>query len=208
MQETALGVPAWVTPMNHTSRDSVRFPGVAFYWHRYCSKSCYKKTWIGGVVEGKPRVLVVDDEPANRELLRRVNNYFAFETVEAEDGEDGWALYQKVKPALTISDIYMPKMNGVQLLASIKKHDKTAKVILITGYARFRAMLETCPYQPDGFLQKPFDIEKLGRLMRALLSEFKLDQEAQDRNQSNDKIGPPRAIPESPLPVEELEHDD
>ena len=121
--------------------------------------------------------------------------------------KDGWALYQKVKPALTISDIYMPKMNGVQLLASIKKHDKTAKVILITGYARFRAMLETCPYQPDGFLQKPFDIEELGRMMQAFLSRTKSEQDPQVRNQSNDKIGPPGAIPESPLPVEELEHD-
>jgi len=158
-------------------------------------------------VEGRPRVLVVDDEPAVRELLRRVNNYFGFETTEAENGEDGWILYQEIKPTLTISDIYMPKMNGMQLLSSIKKSDKTAKVILMTGYVRFRAMLETCTYPPDGFLQKPFDIEEVGHMMQAFLAEPKSEHDPQVRNQPDDKVDSPGTIPESPLPVEEPEHD-
>jgi YesN/AraC family two-component response regulator len=159
-------------------------------------------------MDKKPEVLIVDDEATARLLLRRVNNYFGFETVEAENGEDGWALYQKVKPDLTVSDIYMPKTNGLQLLACIKKHDKTAKVILITGYARFQAMLETCAYPPDGFLEKPFDIEELGRMMQALLSESELEQEARDRNQPTSEVGPTEALPEKPLPAEELERGD
>jgi two-component system response regulator MprA len=158
-------------------------------------------------MEQRAKVLVVDDERASRELLGRISEHFGFEAVKAEDGEEGWALYQKTQPDLTISDIYMPKMNGLQLLASIKKRDEMAKVILITGYFRFRAMLETCSYLPDGFLQKPFDIEELGRLMCSLLGEPQSEQQAQDEERPTPEDGPQGAAPERPLSVEEPEHD-
>ena len=114
------------------------------------------------------KILVVDDEAISRTLLRRVNDHFKFETIEAEDGEEGWKLFQETEPDLVISDIYMPKMNGIQLLANIKRYDSDSKVILITGFPNFRSMVATSPYLPDGFLEKPFKIEELGRLMRTL----------------------------------------
>ncbi len=116
----------------------------------------------------KFKILVVDDEAVTRILLRRVNNHFGFETVEAEDGEEGWKLFKETDPDLVISDIYMPNMNGIQLLSNIKKCNKNFKVILITGYSNFHGMLDMCLYPPDGFLEKPFKIEDLGRLMKTL----------------------------------------
>lgn len=123
-------------------------------------------------METNLKILVVDDEAIARNLLHRVNDYFGFETVEAEDGEEGWALFQDIEPDIVISDIYMPNMNGIQLLSSIKRYDSTSKVILITGFPNFRRMVKTCPYCPDGFLEKPFKIEELGRLMRALTGKY------------------------------------
>ncbi|MFH1011503.1 MAG: response regulator [bacterium] len=117
--------------------------------------------------------MVVDDEPSARGLLRRVNSHFGFETIEARDGEEGWELYVQDKPDLTISDIYMPKMNGLQLLSKIKKDDENAKVILITGFSHFRLLLQTNSHlRPDGFLEKPFDIEDLGRVMKKFLNDM------------------------------------
>jgi len=124
-------------------------------------------------MEGKPRILIVDDEAAARGLLRRVNSHFGFETIEAKDGEEGWELYIEDKPDLTISDIYMPKMNGLQLLSKIKKDNENAKVILITGYSHFRLLLQNNPQiRPDGFLEKPFDIEDLGQVMKKFLHDM------------------------------------
>jgi YesN/AraC family two-component response regulator len=158
-------------------------------------------------MEQRAKILVVDDERASRELLGRVSEHFGFEAVKAEDGEEGWALYQKTQPDLTISDIYMPKMNGLQLLASIKKRDEMAKVILITGYFRFRAMIETCSFLPDGFLQKPFDIEELGRLICSLLGEPQAGKETQEKDRPTPEHDPQEVAPERPLSVEEPEHD-
>ena len=122
-------------------------------------------------MEPKFKVLVVDDEATARNLLHRVNDYFGFETLEAEDGQEGWELFRSEEPDIVISDIYMPNMNGIQLLSNIKRYDSTAKVILITGFPNFRSMVKTCPYCPDGFLEKPFKIEELGRLMRTLAAK-------------------------------------
>lgn len=124
-------------------------------------------------MEEKPRILVVDDEAVTRDLLRRVNNYFNYETLEAEDGEKAWDIFQKTAPDLTISDIYMPNMNGLQLLANIKRRDSDAKVILITGYPNYRMMVKSSPTPPDGFLEKPFKIEELGRTISTLLRQLK-----------------------------------
>ena len=116
----------------------------------------------------KLKILVVDDEAISRNLLHRVNDYFGFETFEAEDGQEGWELFKDTEPDIVISDIYMPNMNGIQLLSSIKRYDSASKVILITGFPNFRSMVKTSPYPPDGFLEKPFKIEELGLLMRTL----------------------------------------
>jgi CheY-like chemotaxis protein len=117
---------------------------------------------------GKLRVLVVDDDKVTRELLRRVNDYFGLETLEAKDGVEGWRVYQQTKPDLIVSDIHMPRMNGVQLLSTVKKHNAGAKVILITGYPTYLETLRSSAHPPDGFLEKPFGIEDLRRLMVAL----------------------------------------
>ncbi len=119
-------------------------------------------------METKLKVLVVDDEAIARNLLHRVNDYFGFETIEAEDGQEGWKLFREIEPDIVISDIYMPNMNGIQLLSCIKRSNSDSKVILITGFPNYRSMVKTSPYPPDGFLEKPFKIEDLGRLMRTL----------------------------------------
>jgi DNA-binding NtrC family response regulator len=117
---------------------------------------------------GKLRVLVVDDDEVTRELLRRVNDYFGLETLEAKDGDEGWKVYQQAEPDLIVSDIHMPRMNGLQLLSSVKKHNANAKVILITGYPTYRETVRSSSRPPDGFLEKPFGIDELRRLMIAL----------------------------------------
>jgi CheY-like chemotaxis protein len=114
---------------------------------------------------GRLRVLIVDDDEVTRQLLRRVNDYYGIETLEAKDGDEGWRVYQQAHPDLIVSDIHMPRMNGLQLLSIVKKHNVGAKVILITGYPTYLETLKSIADPPDGFLEKPFAIEDLRRLM-------------------------------------------
>lgn len=161
-------------------------------------------------MEEKPKVLLVDDEASIRELLRRVNNYFGFETIEASDGEEGWTVYMEIEPDLVVSDICMPKMNGVQLLANIRRYDEHAKVILITGHCYYRNLAKTWPYPPNGFLEKPFEIGELGRMMQELIGDTSSEHESEtmDCPESVPLSCSPETTPENAACIPTLEHDD
>ncbi len=109
----------------------------------------------------KPLVLLVDDDCDFLNALELSVQELGFRTITAVDGEDGWKKYINHLPMLVISDIYMPKKNGLVLLGQIKEHNFSQVVILITGFAHYRQMLSTMRFPPDGFIQKPFSLDKL-----------------------------------------------
>ncbi len=106
-------------------------------------------------------VLIVDDDNDMLDVLKTTIETVGFEPLLAHDGEEGWQQYIKHEPPLVISDIYMPKKNGVNLLEDIKKHKNDTVVILITGYAHYRELTENSVYPPDAFLSKPFSLNEL-----------------------------------------------
>jgi two-component system chemotaxis response regulator CheY len=119
---------------------------------------------------GEKIVLVVDDDAFARDLLVKICKHFDCVAHEAEDGEAAWKLWQELNPALTITDIYMPKMNGVQLLRNIRRADSKAKVMLMTGYDHYKQLIEDHNSQPTDFVVKPFDVATVGRKIRELVN--------------------------------------
>lgn len=117
----------------------------------------------------KKTILVVDDEKPIRDLLEKLNTLLGYSTLEAEDGESGLALFEREHPQLVISDIYMPKMNGLQLLRSIRRIDPSAPVILITGYSHYKQLIGDQQSRPDGYFEKPFKVLDLAARIKALL---------------------------------------
>jgi len=109
----------------------------------------------------QPLALVVDDELNIREMLCDALETYGFLVLTASDGMEAWELYQKNEPHIVISDIYMPKMNGIMLLKQIKERDPRRPVILITGYHHYKQLVDTAEYPPDGFLSKPFRLNDL-----------------------------------------------
>jgi YesN/AraC family two-component response regulator len=116
-------------------------------------------------------VLVVDDEKVIRDLLCRVMEFYDYRSVEAEDGESAWGVYEHEHPDLVISDIYMPKLSGIHLLRKIRRADPKTKVILITGYSTFTQFTNDPSSKPDAFFIKPLEIEVLAATMNKLLTE-------------------------------------
>lgn len=109
----------------------------------------------------KPLALVVDDDRDVRETLVEALSMYGFAVLDAADGQEAWKLYQAHDPALVISDIYMPRMNGLMLLKQIKEVTPHRAVILITGYHHYKQLTETSKHPPDGFINKPFRVEEL-----------------------------------------------
>lgn len=113
-------------------------------------------------------VLVVDDEALLRRAMRRGLEQRGFHVEEAEDAEQALALMKQQAPALLLSDIRMPGMDGVELARLARQSYPKLPILLISGYADGAAR-EVVPGMEVGFLSKPFSLARLGEAVDELI---------------------------------------
>ncbi|MBY6261347.1 response regulator [Azospirillum sp. 412522] len=87
-----------------------------------------------------PTVLVVDDDPAIRLVLRRLLENVGVEVSEAEDGDEAMRLFRASRPDLVICDVVMPYADGLQTIRRMRRLAPAAKIIAISGGGRSKAM--------------------------------------------------------------------
>jgi two-component system, cell cycle sensor histidine kinase and response regulator CckA len=107
-------------------------------------------------------VLVVDDETAVRRFAVRVLQREGYEVLEAADGLEALEMLRagKVTVDLIVSDIVMPRMNGVELMQAVTESDPRIPVVLMSGYAT-AALSELGIATPCSIVPKPFPAERL-----------------------------------------------
>jgi DNA-binding NtrC family response regulator len=107
-------------------------------------------------------VLVVDDEAAVRRFAARVLERAGYGVVEAIDGAEALELVRRDGESLelVVSDIVMPRMNGVELMQALSISHPSLPVILMSGYAT-AALSERGIAAPCGIIPKPFPAERL-----------------------------------------------
>jgi DNA-binding NtrC family response regulator len=122
----------------------------------------------------KGRILIVDDEPVIAESLSEMLEGWGYETAVAPDGLLGLAKVEEFNPAVVVSDVYMPNLDGFGLLREMRQlHPETA-VILLTGQGTVEMALRAI--QEEGafhYLEKPIDFAKL-RLVVERAAEYAL----------------------------------
>jgi putative two-component system response regulator len=120
---------------------------------------------------GSALVLIVDDEPPNRELLRRMLARDGVETVTAADGHEALAAVSKRAPDLVLLDIGLPGINGFEVCRALKASRATRliPVVMVTGMIDRRHRISGIEAGADDFLSKPFDTEELKARVRSLL---------------------------------------
>jgi two-component system chemotaxis response regulator CheY len=118
-------------------------------------------------------VLVVDDSAAIRKILQRVlrQTGMAINTIhEAGNGEEALALLKQHKVHLILSDINMPKMDGLQLLASLKSGDcAQVPVVMITTEGGETKVAEAVRLGAAGYVRKPFTAEQIKEKLAGIL---------------------------------------
>jgi len=127
------------------------------------------------VWKGKGRVLVVDDEQAILDALEGMLQLIGFEVRCCGTGAEAVRTFMD-RPddfALVILDLTMPDIDGVQVLQSMRRLRPTARILLVSGFSEEETMLRFLGNSPSGFLQKPFDLEKLRSAMRLVLEPEK-----------------------------------
>ena len=116
---------------------------------------------------GPALVLIIEDNERNLKLARDILNHAGYETLEAENAEDGLELARARHPGLVLMDVQLPGMDGVQALVRLRADPATADipVIALTANALPRDRAQA---MADGFfdyLTKPIDV---GRLLQAI----------------------------------------
>jgi DNA-binding response OmpR family regulator len=112
-------------------------------------------------------ILIVDDEPVVRALLRAALEPSGSRIIEAEDGEGALECAWQDRPELIVLDVGLPLLSGVDVCRAVKTHLPPPRVMLITGN-RFTYGVEDCG--ADAIIEKPFDTAALLEVAQRLLS--------------------------------------
>ncbi len=116
----------------------------------------------------KHRVLVIDDEPGMRSLMRRGLGLAGFEVQTAEDGELGLELVETYLPSLVLLDLMMPGLDGFETLERLCALIPCPKVIVLSGRDEPEDRARTT--KASGFLVKPISFDALLEMMNLMLN--------------------------------------
>ncbi len=107
------------------------------------------------------RILIVDDETSIRGALRQLFEYEGHEVAVAGDGPEGIERVRGFRPHVTLLDVKMPGMDGLDALARIREADPTALVVMISGHGTIETAVEATRRGAYDFLEKPLDTDRL-----------------------------------------------
>ena len=113
-------------------------------------------------------LMIVEDEAAIREGVSEFLRSQGYYGCEAADGQEALDLFGEVSVDLVLLDIMMPKKNGFEVLAEIRK-TSTVPVLMLTAVADEEAQIKTFDLLVDGYIQKPFSLALLAKRIEALL---------------------------------------
>ena len=118
------------------------------------------------------RILIVDDDPAIREIIEKTLSAYQYETETAAEGFEAGVKVPTFQPNLIILDIHMSGKDGFEVCRQIKQNPATAhiKILIITGYDSEENQNRTISEGADGYLAKPFEKDTLLRHVKNLLS--------------------------------------
>lgn len=117
----------------------------------------------------QPRLVLADDDPAVRNVLRRFAQGAGYAVHAAADGKEAVALCESARPHLVLLDVDMPVMSGLEALRRIRARDGRTGVMMITGNDAVETMIQCRDLGAYDYLLKPFDFRYLGFSLSAKL---------------------------------------
>jgi len=107
-------------------------------------------------------ILIVDDAAFMRMMIKDVLTKNGIEVIgEAENGAKAIEKYKELQPTLTIMDITMPEIDGIQAVKEIKKFDPSAKIIMCSAMGQQAMVIEAIQAGAKDFIVKPFQADRV-----------------------------------------------
>lgn len=136
----------------------------------------------------KAKILVVDDEENIRKSLKMILEYEGWQFLEAADGEEALDIVQEtVGLDLVLLDVKLPGMDGIEVLAEIKKRPYSPEVIMISGHGTITTAVEATKLGAYDFLEKPLQRERVLLSIRNAFNQNKLLRECIDLRKKAEK---------------------
>ena len=130
------------------------------------------------------RVLLIDDEKTNVEVLGFSLKSDGYDVLTAYSGEEGLEIFDRERPDIVITDIKMPGMNGIEVLKKIKERSRNVEVIIITGHGDVDNAIEALKHGASDFINKPVRADNLtlalNRAEKNIQMQAKLDAYTED----------------------------
>ncbi len=145
-----------------------------------------------------PRLLVVDDELHVRESLTHWFAEDGYDVEAAGSGAEALTLLGRHSYDVIVSDIKMPKMDGLELLSRVRKKDTDVAIILVTAYASVDTAVHALKEGAYDYLVKPFDPEELSRIVAKACEKVALTKENASLKSRLQRSGPKIVTGESP----------
>lgn len=117
------------------------------------------------------KILVIEDNEANRILMRQILKYHGYEVLEAADGAAGLAMAGEHMPDLILLDLQMPVMGGFAVIRELRKTPElsTMKVIAVTSFAMKGDREKALEAGFDEYVTKPIDTRKFVELVKKIM---------------------------------------
>jgi DNA-binding response OmpR family regulator len=123
------------------------------------------------------KILLVEDDPAILEGLKALLKEDNFETFSAMDGETGLTLALKESPDLIVLDIMLPRMNGLEMLQTLRNREKNnVPVIMLTSRKEEIDRVMGLEFGADDYVTKPFSTRELLARIKAVLRRVSVEQ--------------------------------
>ena len=119
------------------------------------------------------RILVVEDNPLNRKLVRDVLSFAGYDVIEAQSGEEGLRAAQETRPDLVLMDLQLPGIDGTETLRRLRQDPLGAHVpvVAVTAFAMAEDKERASRAGFDGYLEKPISVRSLPGQIEAFLGE-------------------------------------
>lgn len=120
------------------------------------------------------RALVCDDDTPVRSMVRDMLEERGVEVIEAKDGQEAMALFVKEHVDLVITDFLMPKIDGLQVIRSIRLQGEKGgvPVVLMSAISKSQVLGNHPDMEPDYYVNKPVKAKKLARVIDRVLREI------------------------------------
>ncbi|MFG1690708.1 response regulator [Gemmatimonadota bacterium] len=119
-------------------------------------------------------ILVIDDDPSVREVLRKVLERAGHTVLDAKDGKQALRMFARNPTDVVISDMYMPEMNGIEFLIRVREAFPEARIIAMSGGGfldQESVLAAASKLGAVGVLEKPFSPEECLEVVQTALDE-------------------------------------